>query len=287
MAEVYICYSKWNQNEAERITELLEESGIGCWLVSRDINYAKNWDQQVEDAVKSSVISIYLKPPEPSFRVLDEVRLIESSNTTMMTFETEPASSEDNVTGTGSMSGEGHISKATVEDIVAEVLRNIDHAREQKEEKERIYPYSGNEPFIFASYSHRDMEKVFKIIKGFQKRGYRIWFDEGIDPGTEWDEYIAEHIDKSHYMIAFLSENYFGSSNCRDELAFARDEDKPLLLIYIAADELPKGMQLRLNRLQAVHWYSYDDQDMFYEKAMSAAGLDVCKEKEKVTGDEA
>ena len=46
-------------------------------------------------------------------------------------------------------------------------------------------------------------------------------------------------------------------------------------------------MQLRLNRLQAVHWYSYDDQDMFYEKAMSAAGLDVCKEKEKVTGDEA
>ena len=264
MAEVYICYSKWNQEDAARITELLEEKGVTCWLVSRDINYAKDWDEQIENAVKSSVISIYLQPAEPSFRVLDEVRLIESSNTTMMTF------------------GPDDISPET---IAAAVLDGIGRARELKAEKERVYPYSGDEPFIFASYSHRDMDKVFGIIRGFQQRGYRVWFDEGIDPGTEWDEYIAEHIDKSAYMMAFLSENYFGSSNCKDELAFARDMEKPLLLIYIADDELPPGMQLRLNRLQAVHWYSYDDKTLFYEKAMDAAGLDACREKED--GDEA
>ena len=261
MAEIYICYSKWNQKEAESITALLEESGIECWLLSRDINYARDWDEQIESAIKASAISIYLEPAEPSFRVLEEVRLIESCNTTLMTFKTDENS---------------------VEEIVSRVLENIEHARVQKSEKERIYPYSGDEPFIFASYSHRDMEKVFSIIRGFQKLGYRIWFDEGIDPGTEWDEYIAEHIDKSTYMLAFLSENYFGSSNCRDELAFARDMDKPLLLIYIAADELPPGMKLRLNRLQAIHWYSYDDKVLFYEKAASAAGLEECKEKERV-----
>ena len=146
----------------------------------------------------------------------------------------------------------------------------------------RVKPYKGKDKFIFFSYSHKDIREVLEIIGHLQRNGYNVWFDEGIDPGTEWDEYIAEHIDKSTYMLAFLSENYFGSSNCRDELAFARDMDKPLLLIYIAADELPPGMKLRLNRLQAIHWYSYDDKVLFYEKAASAAGLEECKEKERV-----
>ena len=69
-----------------------------------------------------------------------------------------------------------------------------------------------------------------------------VLIDEGIDPGTEWDEYIAAHIDRCSYMIAFLSDNYFGSSNCRDELAFARDLDKPRLLVYIEQTKLPAGM---------------------------------------------
>ena len=261
MSEVYICYSKWNQKEAESITFLLEEKGIECWLVSRDINYAGDWDEQIEAAVRASVISIYLEPADPSFRVLEEVRLIESCNTMLMKFR--PA-------------------EVSAAEIVTDVLNNIEQARVQKSERERIYPYSGDEPFIFASYSHRDMDKVFSIIRGFQQRGYRVWFDEGIDPGTEWDEYIADHIDKSTYMLAFLSENYFGSSNCRDELAFARDMEKPLLLVYITDDELPPGMKLRLSRLQAIHWYSYDDKTLFYEKAASASGLEQCRGKESV-----
>ena len=43
MPEVYICYSKWNQKEAADITDLLEENSIKCWLLSRDINYARDW----------------------------------------------------------------------------------------------------------------------------------------------------------------------------------------------------------------------------------------------------
>lgn len=258
MREVYLCYSKWNQSEATEVTAILESRGIGCWLISRDISFARNWDEQVEEAIKGSLISVYLEPPEPSLRVLDEVELIKSCNTMLMTFD--PAQ------------------KAPAE-IAEAVAGGIELAREVKEKNSRIYPYAGNDPFIFASYSHRDMETVFDIIRGVQKRGYRVWFDEGIDPGTEWDEYIADHIDKCSYMIAFLSDNYFGSSNCRDELAFARDMEKPLLLVYLRDEELPPGMKLRLNRLQAIHWYSYDDKELFYEKADNAAGIEACREK--------
>ena len=258
MSEVYICYSKWNQNEAAAITKLLESAGIGCWLLSRDMSYARKWDDQIEEAVKESVIAVYLEPDEPSLRVLDEVSLIMSCNTQLMKFDPKAVSTAE---------------------IAEAVISNIGQARESKERNSRIYPYSGDEAFIFASYSHRDMRTVFEIIRGFQKRGYRVWFDEGIDPGTEWDEYIAAHIDRCSYMIAFLSDNYFGSSNCRDELAFARDMEKALLLIYIRDEELPPGMKLRLNRLQAIHWYSYEDKNLFYEKADNAAGIEECRQK--------
>ena len=255
MSEVYICYSKWNQNEAAEITRLLESAGIECWLLSRDISYARKWDEQIEEAVKESVIAVYLEPDEPSLRVLDEVSLIMTCNTQLMKFDPKAVSAAE---------------------IAEAVISNIGQARESKERNRRIYPYSGDEAFIFASYSHRDMQTVFEIIRGFQKRGYRVWFDEGIDPGTEWDEYIADHIDRCSYMIAFLSDNYFGSSNCRDELAFARDLDKPRLLVYIEQTKLPAGMAMRLMRIQAIHEYKYEDKADFYSKLLSASVISSC-----------
>lgn len=44
---------------------------------------------------------------------------------------------------------------------------------------------SGSDPYVFVSYSHQDSEKVFPIIKQLHEKGYRIWYDEGIDPGSE------------------------------------------------------------------------------------------------------
>lgn len=253
MHEIYICYSKWHQKIASEITSRLEADGLKCWIMSRDIDYAADWDEQIENAVRSSVLVVYLKPENPSVRILHELEIISSCHVQLMSFDPDIVS---------------------LDEVVHAVIAGMDKARENREKTSRIYPYTGNEPFIFASYSHRDMPAVFEIIRGFQKRGYRIWFDEGIDPGTEWDEYIAAHIDASGYMIAFLSDNYFQSSNCRDELSFARDLGKPLLLIYLRENALPPGMQLRLNRIQAIHWYSYKEPDEFYEKAGSAAGID-------------
>lgn len=52
----------------------------------------------------------------------------------------------------------------------------------------KLYSYNGNEPYIFISYAHKDNNTVYPVIARIQKDGYRAWFDEGIDPGTEWDE---------------------------------------------------------------------------------------------------
>lgn len=84
-------------------------------------------------------------------------------------------------------------------------------------------PYRGDRPYIFMSYSHKDSAAALDLIGRLQTERYRIWYDEGIDPGTEWDENIAEHVEDCGYFMALLSKAYLESSNCKDELNYARE----------------------------------------------------------------
>ena len=138
-------------------------------------------------------------------------------------------------------------------------------------------PYTGNEPYVFISYAHKDKDEVFDIISRLQQEGCRVWYDEGIDPGTEWDEYIAGHIADCGCVISFISGNYINSNNCKDEINFARDLDKPRMLVYLEKTSLPLGMSMRLGRLQAIHAYTYDDRADFFRKLNEAAILDPCR----------
>lgn len=150
------------------------------------------------------------------------------------------------------------------------------------EMNEKYVPYRGYDaPYIFVSYAHKDGNKESEVIGKLQMEQYRVWYDEGIDPGTEWDENIAEHIENCEYFIALLSREYLVSSNCKDELNFARELEKPRLLIYLEDIQLPGGMRMRLSRLQAIHKYKYQSMELFFEKLAETQGLEKCHEKQK------
>lgn len=134
-------------------------------------------------------------------------------------------------------------------------------------------PYKGGESYIFVSYAHKDDAQVWEIISKMQKAGFRVWFDRGIDPGTEWDEYIARMVRGCGYFIAFLSENYLASDNCKDELNFARDLNKDRLLVYLEEVALPDGMAMRLNRLQAIFRNRYENEKEFYDTLYAAKNI--------------
>lgn len=137
-------------------------------------------------------------------------------------------------------------------------------------------PYTGDKGYIFISYSHKDTDRVFPIIEDLSENGYRVWFDEGIDPGTEWDENIAAHMKECAGILAFVSENYLNSDNCKDELNYARDLGKGRIIIYLEEVELPAGMAMRLNRIQAIHKYKYKKQEEFYDELRKAPMLKEC-----------
>lgn len=139
------------------------------------------------------------------------------------------------------------------------------------------HPYKGKEPYIFVSYSHKNIFDALQIISHLQSEGYRVWYDEGIDPGTEWDENIASHIKACSIFVALLSNEYVNSSNCKDELSFARDLEKKRLLIYLHDSiKMPDGMGMRTNRLQNIHKYRYSDDMTFFEKLKETDGLHDC-----------
>ena len=94
-------------------------------------------------------------------------------------------------------------------------------------EDRSLAPYQGNEPYLFLSYSHRNADAAAEAIRYLKSAGFRVWYDEGVIPATEWDENIAQAIENCNYLIALISEAYLSSSNCLDELNYARDRNIP------------------------------------------------------------
>ena len=140
-----------------------------------------------------------------------------------------------------------------------------------------ISAYEGNEPYIFVSYAHKDSPSVFRIIEKLNARGYRIWYDEGIEPGSEWPEYIANHLIRAEMVLSFLTPNAVNSVNCRREVNFALSKDKPVLAIYMEKFEIPAGMELQLSSQQNVLYYNYDSEERFLDKVETCQYLSPCR----------
>jgi hypothetical protein len=59
-------------------------------------------------------------------------------------------------------------------------VKNIELPKEEIYEdiQTKFEAYTGSEPYLFVSYSHRDTAKVYPILDALHDRKYRIWYDE-------------------------------------------------------------------------------------------------------------
>lgn len=138
--------------------------------------------------------------------------------------------------------------------------------------------YEGDEDYIFVSYAHKDSATVLPVIAKLQSEGFRVWFDEGIETGSEWTEYIADHLDRSRCFAAFLSEAASVSPHCRREIHRAVKLQKDMLVVYLEDVQLSPGMEMQLDVLQALKRRSFADDTAFYEAIRSTKLLQPCRE---------
>lgn len=60
--------------------------------------------------------------------------------------------------------------------------------------------YDGNKPYIFVSYAHKNANAAGEYVKSLQDSGVRLWFDEGINVGSEWSAEIEDHLKKNLFQ---------------------------------------------------------------------------------------
>ncbi len=137
-------------------------------------------------------------------------------------------------------------------------------------------PYEGSEPFVFISYCHADEEIVYPYIEMLAKRGYRIWYDDGINPGDEWPEVIAKHLAESTYFIAFISENSVKSHNCKREVNFAIQKRKAFMAVFLEEVKLSLGLEMALSTVQALRRNQYSNHEECVSQLCKNAVLNWC-----------
>lgn len=143
--------------------------------------------------------------------------------------------------------------------------------------KTLLRPYEGTLPYLFVSYAHKDDAAVLEIIRTLQSRGFRVWYDEGIEAGSEWPESIASHLERAQLVLAFLSPAYLRSDNCRKEMHYALTKKKPVINVFLEQTELSPGMEMQIGNLFALMKYTYPSEEYFYDKLFSAELLDASK----------
>lgn len=118
--------------------------------------------------------------------------------------------------------------------------------------------YKGSGKYIFISYAHKDSAQVYPIITRFHQQEYNVWYDEGIEPGIEWPEEIANALDGSSLFVVFITPNSVASENVRNEINFALAQKMPFIAIYLCATSLTPGLQLQIGSKQAILQYQMD-----------------------------
>ena len=138
--------------------------------------------------------------------------------------------------------------------------------------------YSGDKPYIFISYAHKDANRIYPVIQALQNNGFRVWYDEGLEVGSHWSETIATHMDKSQCVLCFLTKNFFESENCKDEMHFAKERGKGPLIVYLDPVTLPVEMQMSFGRFHALSMDKLSGTDHLIREICRTDMLSPCKE---------
>ena len=112
--------------------------------------------------------------------------------------------------------------------------------------------YTGDEPYAFVCYAHEDSNAVYPEIRRLHESGFRVWYDEGISPGTRWSDELARALGKASLVLFFCTPRSVQSRHCQDEVDFALDGERPLLVVQDGDVDLPPGLRLRLGGQQSI-----------------------------------
>ena len=122
--------------------------------------------------------------------------------------------------------------------------------------------YEEDKPYLFVSYSHKDADKVYPILRLLQKKNVRLWCDvQSIPAGMDYTEYIATKIWDCAAFMPLISSNSVKSEFVRKEIGVADRKEKPFFPILLEDIALSPGMDLQINSSQRVDWFKGTEEE--------------------------
>lgn len=140
--------------------------------------------------------------------------------------------------------------------------------------------YKGDKPYIFVSYAHRNSRAVYRYITRLRDEGFRIWYDEGIDPGTDWSDEIGKALDNMTSFLVFVSPAMVNSNNVKKEIVYAQNRKKQMIAVHIVDTVLPPGLELQLSNIQALLVSRFNNKEKFFERLFAALPPETREAKE-------
>ena len=131
-------------------------------------------------------------------------------------------------------------------------------------------------PYVFISYAHKNASTVHPILKAMEEAGFRLWYDAGIEAGTEWPANIEAHLRAAEAFVVFMSRDTVESKNCRNEINLALSCGKEILVAYIEDTELRHGLGLQLGTTQSIFLERHKSIDSFVRELKKTAFLKPC-----------
>jgi TIR domain len=114
----------------------------------------------------------------------------------------------------------------------------------------RAFAAGKGKPYIFLSYAHKNRDFAEVVMNFLGSAGASFWWDDGIEPGSIWDEALEERISNCTVLMPCVSADYQSSKYCRRELKFADLLSKPILPVAQQAVTWSDGLRFMFQELQ-------------------------------------
>ena len=137
-----------------------------------------------------------------------------------------------------------------------------------------VFKQKDDSPYVFISYAHSDSKEVVSIIDFLKANHFNVWYDEGIKSGYEWADEISRKIKHCKQFICFISQNSINSESVKDEIHIAWKYNINTIVVYLEKVVLDGGLEMKLDRKQAILKYALNEQD-FYKKMSLSISQDV------------
>jgi len=112
--------------------------------------------------------------------------------------------------------------------------------------------YTGDEPYLFVCYAHKDDTIVYPEILVLHDKGLNIWYDEGISAGKVWLGEVAKVIAGATKILFYISKAALESANCKREIHYALSKNIEILPVYLEDVELSEDLEIGLSLVQAL-----------------------------------